>query len=137
MYILKWINKFSKETGYVGKVMKSKGYFENTFDINAAKKYRTENEAKKDITLLDIMGESQNNDFLIINKEDSLWTAKAPKRRKEIYCPRCLNELIKKGNKYVCSYCYITYTKSNPNILINKLWHNKTFNKAVMVLWKK
>lgn len=72
MYILKWINKFSKETGYVGKVMKSKGYFENTFDINAAKKYRTENEAKKDITLLDIIGESQNNDFLIINKEDSL-----------------------------------------------------------------
>ena len=96
MYILKWKNKFSKETGYVGKVIKSKGYFENTFDKSTAKKYRSENEAKRDIALLNEIGEAQNNDFYIEKREDTVWTADDSVKNKKIYCPRCLNKLIKK-----------------------------------------
>lgn len=70
MYILKWRNKFSNETGYVGRVLKSKGYFENTHNRETAKKYRYESEAKKDIAALEEMGEAQNNDFFMEKKED-------------------------------------------------------------------
>ena len=65
-YNLKWTNKFSKETGYVGKVVKSKGYFVNAETADKAKTYASEKAAKKDIDLLGELGEAENNDFEIV-----------------------------------------------------------------------
>lgn len=66
MYNLKWKNKFSGEEGYVAKVKKSAGYFENTFQQEAAKKYKTEQAYNKDIQILNSIGEADNNDFFAI-----------------------------------------------------------------------
>ena len=63
MYNLKWTNKYSCETGYVKKVSKVKGYFENTFDKAEAKKYRSEKAVMTDIELLKELGEAENNHF--------------------------------------------------------------------------
>lgn len=63
MYNLKWINKYSQETGYVKKVLKSKGHFENTFEQTEAKKYRSKSAALKDIDILASLGEAENNNF--------------------------------------------------------------------------
>lgn len=37
--VLKWTNKYSGETGYVGTVSKKKGYFTNEPNILRAKRY--------------------------------------------------------------------------------------------------
>lgn len=63
---VKWTNKFSNESGFVGKVFKSKGYFENTFEQKEAKKYRYKPEAERDIEFLNSAGEGDNNYFEII-----------------------------------------------------------------------
>ena len=65
-YNIKWINKFSNEEGYVSKVMKTKGYFENSYEQKDAKKYRSINEANKDIELLNSLGEGDNNNFVVV-----------------------------------------------------------------------
>jgi hypothetical protein len=63
MYNLKWTNKYSCETGYVKKVSKAKGYFENTFEKAEAKKYRSMKAVQTDIELLTQLGEAVNNVF--------------------------------------------------------------------------
>lgn len=63
MYNLKWTNKYSQETGYVKRVMKSKGFFVNTAEQEDAKKYRNETMARKDIEILTDIGEAENNIF--------------------------------------------------------------------------
>ena len=65
-YNIKWINKYSNEQGFVGKVMRSKEYFENTFVQKTAKKYRSTKEATKDIDFLNQIGEGDNNNFEIV-----------------------------------------------------------------------
>lgn len=62
---LKWTNKYSNETGYVGKVLKSKGYFVSVATKEEAKKYASEKTALKDIELLTQLGEAENNDFAV------------------------------------------------------------------------
>ena len=62
---LKWENKFSGETGYVGKVLKSKGYFVNAETKEGAKKYASEKAAAKDIEVLTDLGEAENNTFSV------------------------------------------------------------------------
>lgn len=62
---LKWTNKYSNETGYVGKVLKSKGHFVNAETKEAAKKYVSEKTALKDIEVLTEMGEAENNTFTV------------------------------------------------------------------------
>ncbi len=37
--VIKWTNKFSNETGFVKKINKKAGYFENTFDESEAKSF--------------------------------------------------------------------------------------------------
>ncbi len=61
---LKWTNKYSNETGYVGKVLKSKGYFINATK-EEAKKYASEKTALKDIEVLTQLGEAENNEFTV------------------------------------------------------------------------
>ncbi|MCF0228534.1 MAG: hypothetical protein HUJ76_02410 [Parasporobacterium sp.] len=64
-YNLKWTNKYSQETGYVGKVSKAKGYFVNAESKEAAKTYASEKMAVKDIEILKEIGEAENNDFTV------------------------------------------------------------------------
>ena len=64
-YNLKWENIYSGETGYVCKVLKSKGYFVNTYAKEDAKKYVSRSAAQKDIEVLEDLGEAENNNFFI------------------------------------------------------------------------
>ncbi len=66
MFNLKWTNKYSLESGYVKRVMKVKGHFENTANQAEAKKYRSEKMALKDIEVLTDIGEAQNNVFEVV-----------------------------------------------------------------------
>ena len=63
---LMWTNKFSGETGFVGKVSKAKGYFVNAEAQADAKTYASEKAANKDIDVLTELGEAVNNDFSVV-----------------------------------------------------------------------
>lgn len=41
--IIKWINRFSGETGYVRNINRKGEYFENTFDREQARDYKCKN----------------------------------------------------------------------------------------------
>ena len=60
---LKWINIYSNETGYVGKISKKEGHFVNAPEKSGAKTYVSEKAAENEIALLADMGEAQNNRF--------------------------------------------------------------------------
>ena len=62
---IQWTNKFSGETGYVKSILVKKGHFENTFDIEEAKKY-SKSEALKAVSTLKDIGEAENNDFSLL-----------------------------------------------------------------------
>lgn len=61
--VLKWTNKYSGETGYVGTVSKKKGYFTNEPDVLKAKRYVTNKAVNNDLETLKSFGEFENNDF--------------------------------------------------------------------------
>ncbi|MDO4198271.1 MAG: hypothetical protein Q4D13_04730 [Erysipelotrichaceae bacterium] len=61
---IKWENKYSLETGYVGKVSKAKGYFENA-DKEGAKSYASMKTVEKDLAILNEIGEADNNNFYV------------------------------------------------------------------------
>lgn len=61
--VLKWTNKYSGETGYVGSVSKKKGYFTNEPDMLKAKRYVTDMAINNDLEALKSFGEFENNDF--------------------------------------------------------------------------
>ncbi len=61
--VLKWTNKYSGETGYVGTVSKKKGYFTNEPDMLKAKKYVTDMAINNDLETLKLFGEFENNNF--------------------------------------------------------------------------
>ena len=63
---LMWTNKFSGETGFVGKVSRVKGYFINAEHKEDAKLYASEKTAAKEIELLGVLGEADNNNFSIV-----------------------------------------------------------------------
>ena len=60
---LKWTNKYSGETGYVGTVSKKKGYFTNEPDMLKAKRYVTYAAINNDLETLKSFGEFENNNF--------------------------------------------------------------------------
>lgn len=61
--VLKWTNKYSGETGYVGTVSKKKGYFTNEPDVFKAKRYITDKAISNDLEILKSFGEFKNNNF--------------------------------------------------------------------------
>ena len=61
--VLKWTNKYSGETGYVGTVSKKKGYFTSEPDMLKAKRYVTDAAINNDLEILKSFGEFENNDF--------------------------------------------------------------------------
>lgn len=66
MYIIKWRNKFSNETGYVESISARDKHFINTFDESSAKKYSSMAIARRMITTLSSYGEAENNDFDVV-----------------------------------------------------------------------
>lgn len=59
-FIIKWTNKFSGETGFVGKVSTKEACFYNS-DFDGARRYATEQSAQKAIKMLEAYGEAVNN----------------------------------------------------------------------------
>jgi len=68
--VLKWTNKYSQETGYVAKIAKSKGYFENAEAVADARKFRSVKEAETAIATLVEIGEAENNNFAAVEVEE-------------------------------------------------------------------
>ena len=68
--VITWKNKFSGETGYVKSVSKKKGYFENTFDVNEAKVYKSAKTIAKDMDAIKSFGELENNMFFSIDLKE-------------------------------------------------------------------
>lgn len=63
---IKWINKYSQETGFVKTISKAKQCFMNTADETEAREFKTEKAAQKAIDTLVEYGEAVNNDFIIV-----------------------------------------------------------------------
>lgn len=68
--VISWENKFSGEKGYVKSVSKKKGYFENTFDVNEAKVYKSAKTIAKDMDAIKSFGELDNNMFFSVNLDE-------------------------------------------------------------------
>lgn len=66
MFILKWTNKYSKETGFVESISAKDKHFVNTFDKESAKKYSSKAIANRMISSLKAYGEADQNDFDVI-----------------------------------------------------------------------
>lgn len=66
MFIIKWTNKHSGETGYVESVSKKNRHFVNTFEQTSAKQYKTESVASRTIASLAEYGEADNNNFEVV-----------------------------------------------------------------------
>ncbi len=65
--VVAWTNKFSSETGFVKTISKKKGYFENTFVKEEARKFRSEKEAMNAVAQLKELGEDEKNDFTVVD----------------------------------------------------------------------
>lgn len=66
MYVIKWENKYSGETGYVKKINKKKSYFENTYDIDEAKTYKSLNGAENATKTLNELNDAGYNVYLVV-----------------------------------------------------------------------
>ena len=66
MVIIKWINKYSGETGYVAAISSKNRCFVNTYDRDMAKGY-SEKAVKGMISKLESFGEAENNEFEILS----------------------------------------------------------------------
>lgn len=64
--VIKWINKFSNEEGYVQNVSKTEGHFVNTFEISEAKAYKRECDVARALNTLESIGECENNTFEVV-----------------------------------------------------------------------
>ena len=60
---IKWTNKFSGETGYVGSISKAKGYFINAAPAEEARSFRSDKEVAPAIQTLIELGEAENTLF--------------------------------------------------------------------------
>jgi hypothetical protein len=66
MFIIKWRNKYSGETGFVESISSKEGHFTNTFEEKEAKGYKSAAIAKRMVSTLTAIGEADNNDFEIV-----------------------------------------------------------------------
>ncbi len=140
MYSIKWVNKYSREEGYVAKVMKQKGFFMNTYNISEAKKYRSESSANTEIDFLNSIGEGENNEFYVIKTEDTpktkedtkttqnktKKTSAASKNKSKItdnacYCPICQGKTQVNAKIYFCQNCYTSFKRATISDMIKKI----------------
>lgn len=61
--ILKWINKFSNEQGYLKSVKKADGHFVNTNVKEEAKTFSRQCDVTRTLKVLEEIGECENNVF--------------------------------------------------------------------------
>lgn len=66
MYILKWTNIYSGESGFVKVLRRADGHFVNTFEIEEAKRYSRKSDVTKALNLLQLLGEAENNHFEVL-----------------------------------------------------------------------
>ncbi len=66
MSVIKWVNKWSGETGFVKSIQRKKGHFVNTFDQAEAKKYKDEDSINQALDVLITIGEGENNFFEVV-----------------------------------------------------------------------
>lgn len=64
---IKWVNKYSQESGFVKNVDYKRHHFINTFNEDEAKKYASTDSANKTIAKLIDYGEGENNDFFVLD----------------------------------------------------------------------
>lgn len=64
---IRWINKYSNETGYVKSIDYKNKHFNNTFNENEAKNFSSETNVNKAIAKLNEYGEGDNNYFEIVS----------------------------------------------------------------------
>lgn len=64
--IIKWTNKYSKETGYVKGISVKEGHFINTFDKSEAKDYASTSAQTRAMNQLSMFGEDNCNTFELI-----------------------------------------------------------------------
>lgn len=64
-YVIKWENKYSHETGYVGSFTKKDGHFVSTTEKENAKTYANKAIASRTVSSLTEVGEAENNIFTI------------------------------------------------------------------------
>ncbi|MBP5332442.1 MAG: hypothetical protein J6Y89_11395, partial [Lachnospiraceae bacterium] len=65
MKAIKWINKFSGESGYVESL--ADNHFINTWQIEYAAKFRSQKDADKALDTLYAFGEDVNNNFEVVD----------------------------------------------------------------------
>ena len=63
-YVIKWQNKISKETGYVGRISASDRCFYPS-DFDGAKRYKTRSVAFRMLHSLHVYGEDEKNEFTV------------------------------------------------------------------------
>lgn len=63
MFIIKWQNKYSGDTGYVEKINRKWGYFENTFEKSEASLFKNKASASRALNWLNNSEEGKNNTF--------------------------------------------------------------------------
>lgn len=61
--VLKWKNKYSDETGFVGRIMGDT--FVSVSSAEDAKKFKSSKEAEETVSYLKERGEGENNDFYL------------------------------------------------------------------------
>lgn len=66
MFILKWTNKISRETGFVESISSKERHFINTFDKDKAKRYNSRSVVSRMLTSLALYGEADQNDFEVL-----------------------------------------------------------------------
>jgi len=66
MSVIKWVNKWSGETGYVKSIKPKQGHFVNTFEQTEAKKYKDEAVLNRALDVLIAIGEGDNNYFEVV-----------------------------------------------------------------------
>lgn len=66
--IIKWINRYSGESGYVRDVNYKEKHFNNTYFKEEAQKFKNEESANKIINRLISYGEGNYNDFELVDR---------------------------------------------------------------------
>ena len=61
--VISWTNNFSGEKGYVKKISMAKGYFENTFVKEEARKFASDKQVQNALNQLTELKEDENNTF--------------------------------------------------------------------------
>ena len=64
--VIKWLNRYSRESGFVKNIDYKNRHFNHTPNYSEAKKFKTEDSANKAIVKLNEYGEGVNNYFEII-----------------------------------------------------------------------